>query len=264
MSAGILLSRDGPIATLSLNRPQSLNALDFGMMDALVAHSRTIAADASIGCVILRGEGPHFMAGGDIKVFDAELVHPGPERERRFQQMIDRLHASIENFAGMSAPIVGSVHGAVAGFGLSLASACDLLIAADDAFFTTAYRHIGLTPDGGGTWFLPRAVGLKKAMELVLLGDRFDARTAMEIGLVNRVVPAADLAAETAKVAAALASGPRQAIANAKRLLNGSFSHSLARQLHAEAESFGACAATDDFAEGIRAFVEKRKPVFGR
>ena len=162
----------------------------------------------------------------------------------------------------MPQPVIASVHGAVAGFGLSLMGACDLAIAADDAYFTSAYRHIGVTPDGGSTWTLPRLVGVKKAMEIVLLGERFDAREAMSIGLVNRVVPAAELAAATLTMARSLASGPALAMANGKRLVNQSMQRSFSAQLSDEAASFSACASRDDFAEGIRAFMDKRPPKF--
>jgi 2-(1,2-epoxy-1,2-dihydrophenyl)acetyl-CoA isomerase len=176
MNSTLQSSRDGAIATLTLNRPASLNALDLDMIEALVAHTAALAADASVRCVIVNGAGKHFMAGGDIRMFAAELSTTPAERQQRFGGIIARVHAAIEQIHRMPQPVIASVHGAVAGFGLSLMGACDLAIAADDAYFTSAYRHIGLTPDGGSTWTLPRLVGVKKAMEIVLLGERFDAR----------------------------------------------------------------------------------------
>ncbi|MEO5765065.1 MAG: enoyl-CoA hydratase-related protein, partial [Casimicrobiaceae bacterium] len=143
-----------------------------------------------------------------------------------------------------------------------LLCACDLAVAADDAYFTTAYRHIALTPDGGGTWALPRIVGMRKAMEMLLLSERLDAREALRIGLVNRVVPAAELEAQVATLAQSLVNGPRMAIVNAKRLARESLDRSLAQQLQAEAASFADCTATPDFVEGIRAFLEKRPAKF--
>ncbi len=263
MPDSILLERAGPVATLTLNRPDALNTLDFAMMEALVSHTAALAADQSLRCVVLKGAGRHFMAGGDLRTFAEMLPLPGMERKARFTALIGRLHAAIENLQRMPHPVVASVHGAVAGFGLSLMNACDLAIAADDAFFASAYRHIGLTPDGGGSYTLPRVVGVKKAMEIMLLGERFDAQQALALGLVNRVVPLAELDAATAVVVNALVAGPRLATANAKRLLNQSLGNTLSGQLNAEAESFGACTADDDFVEGIRAFVEKRPPRFG-
>jgi 2-(1,2-epoxy-1,2-dihydrophenyl)acetyl-CoA isomerase len=143
-------------------------------------------------------------------------------------------------------------------------NACDLVVASDDAYFASAYRNIALTPDGGGSWSLPRIVGMRRAMEIMLLGERFDARRALELGLVNRVVPAAELERAVAAVVAALVDGPVLAIRNAKRLMRESLSRSLSEQLDAEAVSFGACSASADFAEGIGAFLEKRPAVFGK
>ncbi len=263
MNATLLTARDGPIATLTLNRPDSLNALDLSMIDALVAQTAALAADASVRCVVIKGAGKHFMAGGDIRMFASELETAPDERQRHFNAIVTRVHAAIEQIHRMPQPVVASVHGAVAGFGMSLMGACDLALAADTSYFTSAYRHIGLTPDGGSTWTLPRLVGLKKAMEIVLLADRFDAQEALRLGLVNRVVPEAELAPTTAALADALARGPALAIANGKRLLNESLVQSLSGQLASEASSFGACAARTDFAEGIRAFLEKRPPHFG-
>ncbi len=262
MNDAILLERQGALATLTLNRPDSLNALDFSMMEALVAHARDIAADSTLRCVILRGAGAHFMAGGDLKTFATKLDQPPAERQAAFSRTVDELHAAIELLRRMPQIVIASVHGAVAGFGLSLMACCDLSIAAEDSFFTSAYRHIGLSPDGGTTYFLPRIVGLKKAMEIVLLGERFNAQEALRLGLVNRVVSQAELAATTQSIAEAILKGPFTALSNAKRLLNQSLEARMSEQLHAEALSFGACTATADFAEGIRAFIEKRPAKF--
>ena len=177
--------------------------------------------------------------------------------------MIERLHAAIEQLQRMPHPVVASAHGAVAGFGLSLLCACDLAIAADTSYFTSAYRQLGLTPDGGLSYALPRLVGLKKAMEILLLGERFGADDALRLGLVNRVVPEAELDRATAALVTAIVSGPVAAIRNGKRLIQQSLAQRLSAQLEAEAVSFGACSATDDFVEGVRAFLGKRPPHFG-
>jgi 2-(1,2-epoxy-1,2-dihydrophenyl)acetyl-CoA isomerase len=263
MTSPILLARDGPVATLTLNRPASLNALDAAMMDALVDHTAALAAEDTLRCVVIRGAGRHFMAGGDIRHFAEQLTLAPAERRSRFTRMIERLHAAIEQLQRMPHPVVGSVHGAVAGFGLSLLCACDLAIAADSSYFTSAYRQLGLTPDGGLSYALPRLVGHKKAMEILLLGERFGADDALRLGLVNRVVPEAELDRATAALVAAIVSGPVAAMRNGKRLLQQSLAQTLSAQLEAEAASFGACSATDDFVEGVRAFLDKRPPRFG-
>jgi 2-(1,2-epoxy-1,2-dihydrophenyl)acetyl-CoA isomerase len=262
MNDTILLAREGAVATLTLNRPEALNTLDFEMIDALVARTAEVAGDPAVRCVVVRGAGKHFMAGGDLRAFASKLGAPPAELQRAFTHTIERLHGAIETLHRMPQPAIAAVHGAVAGFGLSLMCACDLAIAADTAYFTSAYRHIGLTPDGGQSYALPRLVGLKKAMEIVLLAERFDAAEALALGLVNRVVPQDELDAAVADVAARIASGPATALANAKRLLATSLERSLAEQLQAEATSFGACAASADFAEGVEAFLSKRPARF--
>jgi 2-(1,2-epoxy-1,2-dihydrophenyl)acetyl-CoA isomerase len=263
MNDTVLLARDGPVATLTLNRPDALNALNPAMIEALEAHTASIAADESLRVVVLRGSGRHFMAGGDIRSFAERLGEAPSARSEGFKRMIGRVHAAIEHLHRMPHPVVGRVQGAVAGFGLSLMNACDLVIAADDTYFASAYRQIGLTPDGGGSWSLPRLVGMRKAMEILLLSERFGAADALALGLVNRVVPAAELDAATGALVQVLATGPAQATRNAKRLVRESLGRSLSEQLDAEAASFAACAGTPDFVEGITAFLEKRPPRFG-
>jgi len=262
MTSPLLLERTGRVATLTLNRAESLNALDFSLMDALVDAAADVAADDALRVVVIRGAGKHFMAGGDIRTFAGMLDGESAERTRRFRRMIARLHSAIEAFHRMPHPVIGQVQGAVAGFGLSLMNACDLVVAADNAYFASAYRAIALTADGGGSWALPRLVGMRRAMEIMLLGERFDAQQALAWGLVNRVVPLAEIDATVAGMVGSLADGPKLAIRNAKRLMRESLARSLSEQLDAEAASFAACAGTPDFAEGIAAFLEKRPPQF--
>lgn len=263
-SSPLLVVRDGPVATLTLNRPTALNTLDFALMDALVAAAAEVAADDALRVVVLRGAGRHFMAGGDLNTFNGELAKPPQQRNADFRRMIGRVHSAIEAFHRMPHPVVGGVQGAVAGFGLSLMNACDLVVAADNTYFASAYRNIALTPDGGGSWSLPRIVGTRRALEIMLLGERFDAQQALAWGLVNRVVPLAELDAAIAGIVRSLADGPVQAIRNTKRLMRESLARSLSEQLDAEATSFGACAGTADFVEGITAFLNKRSAQFGR
>lgn len=252
----------GDIATLTLNRPESLNALNLAMIDDLRATTARAAFDPAVRVVIVRGAGEHFMAGGDLKWFREQLALPPNERQTCFEETIAAVHASILNLKSMKKPVIAAVQGAVAGFGLSLMMAADLALAADTAYFTLAYSNIALSPDGGATWSLPRQVGLKQAMEIALLGDRFDAARARELGLVNRVVPPAELDAETLKLARRLAAGPAEALARTKALLNQSLDNSLETQLVAEQRSFAACGAHPDFSEGLAGFFEKRKPAY--
>ncbi len=261
--APVLCTRENGVGTLTLRRPDALNALDFSMMDALVDATRVLAGDASLQVVVIRGDGRHFMAGGDIRAFAAETTRTADARQALFTRAVDHVHAAIENLARMAPPLVARVQGAVAGFGLSLMSACDLVIAADDAYFAAGYRNIALSPDGGGTYWLPRAVGPKRAAEILLLGERFDAAAALQMGLVSRVVPIALLDAEVDKVVDALRTGPREALRATRRLLRESPQRSLSEQLHAEALAFGQCSAQDDFTEGVSAFLAKRRAEFG-
>ncbi|MGE5466285.1 MAG: enoyl-CoA hydratase/isomerase family protein [Ignavibacteria bacterium] len=262
MSDAILLEVRDAVATITLNRPQALNALNHEMARALRDAAERVEADASVRAVVVRGAGPHFMAGGDIKSFDAMLKMPEQERLADFEAIIGMVHDAVVRLRRMEKPVVAAVQGAVAGFGLSLMNACDLAVAADNAYFTLAYCHLGTSPDGGATWGLPRLVGLKQAMEIALLGDRFDARRALELGLVNRVVPVDALETETLDLAQRLAAGPTAAYAKTKRLLNESGNRSLVEQLQAEQDNFAASTLTEDFAEGVHAFVEKRKARF--
>lgn len=260
----VLYEVQGDIAILTLNRPESLNALNLAMIDDLRTSTARAAFDPAVRVVIVRGAGEHFMAGGDLKWFREQLALPANARQQLFEETIAAVHASILNLKGMNKPVIAAVQGAVAGFGLSLMIAADLALAADNAYFTLAYSNIALSPDGGATWSLPRQVGLKQAMEIALLGDRFDAARARELGLINRVVPLEDLAAETLKLAQRLAAGPAEALARTKALLNQSLETSLEAQLVAEQRSFAACGAHVDFSEGLAAFFERRKAVYDK
>ena len=258
----LLVKREGGIATLTINRPESRNALSPALRRQMTDTLREFETDRAVRCVILRGAGEHFMSGGDVKSFLTYAQQPADERRRAFLQRIHDLHPIMMVMRRMPQPILGSIRGAVAGAGVSIALNCDLLVAAQDAFFTLAYVHIGASPDGGATYHLPRVVGAKKAMEIALLGDRYDAQTALDLGLVNWVVPTDKLEAETQRIAERIATGPSQAHAGVKRLLGMSLDNGMAEQLQAEAETFGDVATSDDWVEGVRAFNEKRKPRF--
>jgi 2-(1,2-epoxy-1,2-dihydrophenyl)acetyl-CoA isomerase len=259
----VLVAREGAVATITLNRPQALNALNRDLTLALVESVSSVEADGAIRCVVLRG-GEHFMAGGDLKWFKTlSEGRSGAENRAQFEGFIHEAHAIILGLRRMPKPVIASVRGAVAGFGMSLMMATDLAIAADNAYFTLAYTLIGVSPDGGSTFALPRSVGQKKAMEIALLGERFDAAAAERLGLVNRVVPKEKLDEETAQLATRLSQGPTAVYGRTKALLAGSLGASLESQLQREAEAFAQSASEPDFQEGLAAFIEKRKPRFG-
>ncbi|MBX9631489.1 MAG: enoyl-CoA hydratase/isomerase family protein [Burkholderiales bacterium] len=258
MTQRVLLRIDGGVATLSLNRPDVMNAMDGEMMIQLRAASELVARDPAIRVVVLRGEGPAFCAGGDVALFGQRL----DDLPQLVLQMGREFHFALWALRRAPKPVLGVVHGTVAGAGFSLLCATDLAIAADDTRFTLAYTNIGTSPDGGSSHFLPRLVGYKRAMQLTLLPDMFDAAAARDYGLVNWTVPAAALAAEAAKIAGRLAKGPTVAYGEAKGLMNASLGRSMEAQMEEELFAFGRCAATADLREGVTAFVEKRKPAF--
>jgi len=258
----VLVAVDGGVATVTLNRPRQLNALDFELADALGDALHDLEADPAVRCVVLRGAGGHFMSGGDIGTFAADLDADERERAAGFRRGIHAAHAAVIAMRRMPKPVIASVDGAAAGAGLSLALAADLAILSDRAYLVTGYLQLGTTPDCGMTFFLPRALGARRAAELLMLSERIDAPTALGLGLANRVVPAARLEEETARLAARLASGPTRAFGLLKQLMRETARNGLDAQLAAEVEAFGACAATADFKEGVRAFVGKRTPRF--
>lgn len=253
------LARDGALAVISLNRPERMNAMDDEMMHGLREAAEGAGRDTGIRAVVLRGEGRAFCAGGDVPLFQ-ERLDELPELIVRWGR---ELHFGIQALRRMDKPVLAVVHGAVAGAGMSLMLAADLAMAADDTKFTLAYARIGASPDGGSTFFLPRLVGYRKAMELALLPDRFDAEAARSLGLVNWVVTPGRLADESMKVALRLAAGPTRAFAETKRLFNASLSTGMESQMEAELQAFARCARTADLAEGVTSFVEKREPSFG-
>ena len=253
--------RDG-VAVITLDRPEALNALNPEMARALRESVESAAALPGVRCLVLRGAGEHFMAGGDVLFFRHRLESRGPGEPAVSPDVFRDAHGVVRALRAAPQPVIASVRGAAAGYGVSLVAACDLAVAAEGSVFTLAYCHIGATPDGGATYFLPRTVGLKRTMEMMLLGDRYDAREALSMGLVNRVVPPGNLDRETERLAARLASGPAEAYARGKALVNASLASTLEDQLVAEEGAFVRISATLDFAEGVRAFCEKRAARF--
>lgn len=254
----VLLRNEGAIAHIRFNRPQVLNALNAECAYALLAACKAVAADPNNRVVVLSGEGRAFMSGGDIGSFSK-----GMDREGKFfRELIGVFHEALEILANLPRPVLASLNGAVAGAGLSVAMIADLAIAADDAKFTLAYSRLGTSPDGSSSWSLPRVVGLRKALEIALLSDVFDAQEALRLGLVNQVVPAAALEEETGRLAQRLAAGPTFAYGQIKQLLRQSHLNTLHDQLAKEGDAFVACSKTRDFSEGVAAFNAKRAANF--
>lgn len=251
------------VATITLNRPDVLNALSPDMARDLHGSLSEVSRDDTVRCVVLKGAGNGFMAGGDVGFFKRALPELQAGKSDGVDPIFEHVHGIVTALRTMPVPVVGALHGAVAGFGVSLAAACDLAVAAAETQFTLAYCHIGTSPDGGVTYVLPRIVGLKKAMELALLGDRFDADEALAMGLVNKVVPAAGLKLAVGEWVERIKAGPRFAYGKTKALLYSSLDSAFDEQVEKEEISFKECTRTLDFAEGVTAFVEKRKAKFG-
>ncbi|MFO1306076.1 MAG: enoyl-CoA hydratase [Burkholderiales bacterium] len=259
MNRDLLETCEHGVATLTLNRPERLNAFSAEMLAGLREALARLATDASVRVLVLTGAGRGFCAGGDIKrMASGAIAYEAPDAVSVLREKME-LSRALYDFPK---PTLASVNGPAAGAGLAIALACDLRIAGASARFTTAFARIGLPGDFGGSYFLSALVGPARAHELYLTGDTLDASRALAYGLVNRVVPDADLAAETASLAARLAAGPPVAYAYMKRNLRAARTETLARTLDLEAEHQIAASRTEDHAEAARAFVEKRPPAF--
>ena len=249
------LERDGAVVTLRFNRPKALNAVDIPMARAFLQAVRELAADRSVRAIVLCGAGRGFMAGGDLATLSAD-----PQQGAR--ELIGPLHEAITILAGMDAPLIAQVHGVAAGAGLSLMLQADFVIVAEGTRFSLAYANIGTSCDVGASGALPRLVGLRRALEIAMLGETLTATDAERLGLVNRVVPAAALDAEVKALAQRLAGGPTVAFGRLRRLLRESSSRDLPAQLDAEAAAFLECSATQDFRTGVDAFFAKQPAQF--
>jgi 2-(1,2-epoxy-1,2-dihydrophenyl)acetyl-CoA isomerase len=258
MPDSILLHVQDRVAFITFNRPERLNAIDLGMAQAFREAIDGLAARDDVRALVLRGAGAAFIAGGDITLFGGDRA----QAAATIAQLIDHFHAATVGLQRLPAPVIASIHGAAAGGGFSLALAADFRIAADTATFTPAYLRLGTSPDGGGTFFLPRLVGPSKALEMFLLGRTVPAEDALRLGIVNRVVAAAELERETTQMASAIAGGATPAIAHAKALIIGRGLDALQRHLMAEKQAFLDCVRSPDFEEGVAAFLAKRPPRF--
>jgi 2-(1,2-epoxy-1,2-dihydrophenyl)acetyl-CoA isomerase len=249
--------RDG-VAHLTLNRPDAANALNLELSQELYDAMLRCDEDPAVRAVLLAGSGKMFCAGGDLKTFAARKT----DLPAHLKLLTHYIHGAISLMARMDPPVISAVNGTVAGGGLGLVFGADLVIAAESARFTMAYTRAALSPDASTSFFLPQLVGLRRALDLALTNRVLSAREAMEWGIVNRVVPDAELPAAAQKLAAELAAGATAAFGAAKRLLRDSFNDTLETHLQAEARAIAGRSGTAEAREGIAAFLEKRAPRF--
>ncbi len=254
----IIFEVEGAVARITLNRPEAANGLDIQMARELMLAAMECDERADVRAVVLTGAGKMFCAGGDLKSFAAY----GDELATRLKEITTYLHAATSRFSRMDAPLVVAVNGMAAGAGMSLAVAGDLSLAGESAKFTMAYTAAGLSPDGSSSYFLPRLIGLRRTQELMLTNRRLSAAEALEWGLLNRVVPDAELMEQSMELARGLATGATRAYGTVKQLLLSSFGESLETQMELEARGIAASGRTEDGREGINAFLEKRAPRF--
>ena len=249
---------DSGVATITLNRPEALNAMSPAMAKELHEVALQIDAKKSVRAVILTGTGKAFCAGGDLGAF----VAAGEQARTLILQMTGDLHLALSRLSRNRAPVIAAVNGTAAGAGFSLAMAADLAIAEEQAVFTMAYTNAGLSPDGSSTYFMPRKIGDRRTRELMLTNRLITAPEALDWGEVNQVVEGGGALAAARVMATGMAQGPTEAYAQVKRLLDSSFSQSLETQMELEARAIADQVASVDGQEGMLAFVEKRKPQF--
>ena len=258
MDTPLLTQRHPSILQITLNRPDAYNALNLDMMQVLAETLSSAAVDPSINGIVLTGNGNAFCAGGDLKWISQQTEEAGSVLYR----LAPEFHLSIIEIRRMAKPVVAAVNGIAAGGGFSLALACDFRVMAESAVFRQAYTSSGLSIDGGGSFALPRLVGLARAMEIMAFDHPISASQALEWGLATRVTPDAEVLPSALAMLDELTRSSLQSFAWSKKLMNDSFHHSLEEQLELERQGISDCAAHADGQEGIRAFVEKRRPTF--
>ena len=251
----------GGVATVTLNRPDALNAWNTQLGLDLLAAIRTVAADERARAVVITGAGRAFSSGADLKDLSGGST-TADGRPDVYTTLTERYHPIMHAIREMPKPVIAAVNGPAVGIGCSLALCCDLVLAAQSAYFLLAFVNIGLVPDGGSSLFVPTRIGIARATEMAMLGERIPAAQALDWGLINRVHLDEQLPAEVAALAARLAAGPTRSYAGTKRQLNEWLYSNMAAQLELEARIQGEMAASDDFLEGAIAFVEKRPPRF--
>ncbi len=261
MEEMIKVEADAGIVTITLNRPDKLNALVGGMRRELAEALEEAGQDEMAGVVVVTGAGGAFCAGGDVE-YMGELMERDDAHE--FARLLGAARRVVTTIRQMTKPVLASISGVAAGAGFNLALACDMQIAGQSARFSQSFVKVGLHPDWGGTYFLPRIVPPNLACEMFFLGDAIDAERALQLGLVNRVVPDDQLAAETRKLAERLRDAPPESVAAAKHAVYLSQHAELDAMLQYETEAQLRCFQTDDAREGVRAFLEKRAPRFNR
>jgi 2-(1,2-epoxy-1,2-dihydrophenyl)acetyl-CoA isomerase len=250
----LTVERAANVATLTLNRAEAYNALNLPLGRELFTASIELDEDPDVRCVVITGSGRAFCAGGDVKDFVDNLGRIGAH----VKELTTYLHGAISRLARSDKPVIMAVNGVAAGGGFSLALSGDLVIAAESAKFTMAYSRIAASPDGSSSYFLPRLIGLRRAMELYFTNRVLTAREAVEWGMVTRAVPDAELASTVGALARELAQGPSKAYGTAKRLFHQSTWESLETQMELEAQGIAACGHTEDFRAGVTSFAEKK------
>jgi 2-(1,2-epoxy-1,2-dihydrophenyl)acetyl-CoA isomerase len=251
----------GGAATIELNRPQALNAWNAQFGADLLAAMHHVAAEDAVRAVVITGAGRGFSSGADLRDVSGGWTTPEGHPDV-YRTLTERYHPIMELIREIPKPVIGAVNGPAVGIGCSLALCCDLIVAAESAYFLLAFVNIGLVPDGGSSLFVPTRIGMARATELSMLGERLPAAKALEWGLINRVVPDEQLDAEVAELAARLASGPTRSYAGTKRQLNNWLYSRMGEQLELEARIQQEMAVSADFLEGAMAFVEKRATRF--
>ncbi|MBS0445547.1 MAG: 2-(1,2-epoxy-1,2-dihydrophenyl)acetyl-CoA isomerase [Proteobacteria bacterium] len=257
----VLIAQQGAVRTLTLNRPKSLNSFTGEMHDELLPALETAAADAAVRCVVLTGAGRGFCAGQDLA--DPAVAPRGEGQPVEVSEVIERRYKPLAlRIRSMPVPVIAAVNGVAAGAGASIALACDIVIAARSASFIQAFSKIGLLPDAGGTWLLPRLVGRARAIGLAITGDKLPADEAARIGLIWRAVDDAEFASEVAAMAERLAAMPMKAIAETRAQIDAGMLTNYGDAISAEGRRQGELGKAPDFAEGVAAFLAKRAPVF--